>query len=138
MFLKILQNLQENTGAFQWILRNFKNTVFYRTPLVAASALFLVAVALFIPASPLYFSALKISANTNFNLARIKKIFCILLFTIFTIIKALNEEVRQRWRQKKEVTVIQSLINFNDDFNLFQCHCIITYLYSSLGSFVWY
>ena len=86
---------------------------------MAASALFFVAVALFIPAPPLYFSALKISINTNFNLARIKKIFCILLFTIFTIIKALNEEVRQRWRQKKEVTVIQSLINFNDDFNLF-------------------
>ena len=51
VFLVISQNSQENTcvrvsfliklqaapATFLWILRNFKNTVFYRTPLVAAS-----------------------------------------------------------------------------------------------------
>ena len=54
VFLKMLQNSQENTcarvsfliklqasGVFLWILQHLKNTFFYRTPLVAASVFYI-------------------------------------------------------------------------------------------------
>ena len=37
VFLEILQNSQENTCVFPVIFAKFLRTVFYRTPLVAAS-----------------------------------------------------------------------------------------------------